>query len=141
MAGDKVDLLNLRRWRIVTRHIRRLPRTLSFNLGHRNAHGGVFKMPKAYVIAEIDVHDLDAYKSYIAQAPISVADYGGRYLVRAGAVEVLEGDAPLPRVVMLEFPSMAQAKAWYASADYQKVLPIRLGASHGHAFIVEGHDG
>ncbi len=68
-------------------------------------------MPKAYVIAEIDVHDLDAYKSYIAQAPISVADYGGRYLVRAGAVEVLEGDAPLPRVVMLEFPSMAQAKA------------------------------
>jgi uncharacterized protein (DUF1330 family) len=98
-------------------------------------------MPKAYVIAQIDVHDPETYKTYVEKAPLSIADYGGRYLVRAGELLVLEGEAPLPRIVMLEFPSMADAKAWYHSDAYQKVLPLRLSASVGHSFLVEGHDG
>lgn len=95
-------------------------------------------MPPAYMIGQFDVHDPEAYVAYRSQTPQSIADYGGKFLVRAGRVETLEGEPPLPRIVVIEFPSFDQAKAWYESEGYQKLIPIRRAASTGRSFLVEG---
>jgi uncharacterized protein (DUF1330 family) len=67
-----------------------------------------------------------------------VKAHGGRYLARGGATDVLEGDWDIDRLVVLEFPSMEQARAWYDSPEYQEVAPIRQAASRARAVIVEG---
>jgi uncharacterized protein (DUF1330 family) len=95
----------------------------------------------AYVIFDIHVDDLDAYAPYREPAGASVAAHGGRYLARGGAHEVLEGDWDVDRLVVLEFPTMEQARAWYHSAEYQEVLPIRQAASRGRGVLVEGYGG
>jgi uncharacterized protein (DUF1330 family) len=92
----------------------------------------------AYVIAEISVNDPDVYDRYKAAAPPSVAAFDGAYRVRGGAVTPLEGDAPTGRVVVLEFPDVATAQAWYGSDAYQAVLPFRLASADCRAFIVDG---
>jgi uncharacterized protein (DUF1330 family) len=92
----------------------------------------------AYVIFDIHVDDPDAYAPYREPAGASVEQYGGRYIARGGAAEVLEGDWDIDRLVILEFPSMDEARAWYRSPEYQKVLPIRHGASHGRGVLLEG---
>ena len=80
---------------------------------------------KGYVLAFVDVEDPTSYSPYAAGVPATIAAYGGRYLVRNGKKEVREGTLPADRVVMLEFPSVEQAKAWYESEQYQALLPIR----------------
>lgn len=94
---------------------------------------------KAYVIAQITVEDSDRYAPYAALAPVSIAAYGGKYLVRNGAKHVLEGTSPTERLVVLEFPSVERVKEWYASDAYQAARAIRLSASTGNLFIVEGY--
>ncbi len=69
----------------------------------------------AYVVVQIAVHDQVLYEEYRRIAPPSIATYGGRYIVRGGASEVLEGDWRPPRLVILEFPDAAQARAWWGS--------------------------
>jgi uncharacterized protein (DUF1330 family) len=91
----------------------------------------------AYVIAEIEVTDPEAYTPYRAQVPDLIAAHGGRYLVRGGAVEPREGDPP-DRVVVIEFPDMAAARRFYDSPDYQAILPLRQAASRGRLYLVEG---
>lgn len=95
-------------------------------------------MPKAYAIGNMDIHDADAYAEYRKHTPGSIAEFGGTFLVRGGELESLEGDAPLPRVVVIEFPSMEKARAWYNSPGYQSIVGIRHGAAVGHLFLVEG---
>src|SRR5207248_6027488 len=73
-----------------------------------------------------------------ALAGASIAQYGGRFLVRGGAAELIEGSPAPQRVVLTEFADVAAAKSWYNSPEYQKALPIRLANSKGRAFIVEG---
>jgi uncharacterized protein (DUF1330 family) len=68
----------------------------------------------AFVIAEIDVQHPDLYEDYKVAAPPSIAQYGGRYVVRGGPTVTLEGDWQPKRVVVLEFPSLAQARAWWS---------------------------
>lgn len=97
-------------------------------------------MPKAYLIGNIDVKDMETYKTYVSQVPATVAKYGGRYLVRGGKMEPLEGEPPLPRIVVLEFPSLEQAKAWYSSEEYSPLIKIRQSASEGSNFFVEGYE-
>jgi uncharacterized protein (DUF1330 family) len=92
----------------------------------------------AYVIFDLHVDDPDAYAPYREPAGRSVEAHGGRYLARGGAHEVLEGDWDVDRLVILQFPSMEQARAWYGSADYQEVLPIRQAASRGRGVLLEG---
>ncbi|MBT5265471.1 MAG: DUF1330 domain-containing protein [Rhodospirillaceae bacterium] len=94
-------------------------------------------MPKALIIVQLDVHDMDTYKTYTAQTPGVVESFGGRFVVRGGRWETIEGDPPRSRVVVLEFPSFDRAKEFYNSPEYQKILPIRLGASTGSAYLVE----
>ncbi len=92
----------------------------------------------AYLIAQIDVTDPETFERYRERVPATIAAHGGKYLVRGGAMEVLEGSWAHPRVIVLEFPSMAQAKAWYDSDDYRDLKAMRIGASNGNAIFVEG---
>ena len=96
-------------------------------------------MAKGYVIGQIEITDLEAYKKYPGKAQETVEHYGGRYMVRGGPLESIEGDPPLSRIVVLEFPSVAKAKEWYGSDAYQAVIGLRHVASYGHMFIVEGY--
>lgn len=92
----------------------------------------------AYVIAEVDVTDIEAYKLYADNAPGVTLPAGGKYLARAGAVECLEGRPPKSRVVVIEFADMATARAFYYGKAYQDIVPLRQAASDGRLFLVEG---
>jgi len=94
----------------------------------------------AYVVVDIEVKDPKAYEEYRAKAAPVVLQYGGRYLVRGGSVTELEPGWSLHRFVILEFPSAEQAKRWYTSPEYAKVLPIRLRSTKSRLAIVEGLD-
>jgi uncharacterized protein (DUF1330 family) len=93
---------------------------------------------KAYVIVQERVDDQAMFDAYRKDVPAIVAAHGGRFVVRGGAMTVLEGEAPYPRLVVIEFPSRAAAEGWYASPEYQKVLPLRLGSSECNFYIVDG---
>jgi uncharacterized protein (DUF1330 family) len=92
----------------------------------------------AYVIANIDVQDPARYADYIKLTPGTIAPFGGRFIARGGRSERLEGDTPANRLVILEFPSYDQAKAWYASEGYRVAMAIRQSASTGSLMLVEG---
>ncbi len=92
----------------------------------------------AYIIADIEVTDPARYDDYRKLAGPAVQKYGGRYLVRGGAHEVLEGDWSPNRVVLIEFPSAAQAKTFYHSPEYAAARAARKGASHSSLIVVEG---
>ena len=93
---------------------------------------------KAYVIAQIDVQDPVRYADYVKLTPGTIAPFGGRFIARGGRAERLEGDTPVNRLVVLEFPSYEQAKAWYASDGYRVAMAIRQSASTGSLILVEG---
>jgi uncharacterized protein (DUF1330 family) len=92
----------------------------------------------AYIIAEIQVTDPTAYEGYRPLAAASVARYGGRYAVRGGNIDLLEGEPEPERIVVIEFPDADAARRWYRSGEYQKALKIRQSASRGRVFLVEG---
>ncbi len=92
----------------------------------------------AYVIADIDVHDPAAYREYTALVPGTLEPFHGRFLVRGGDHESLEGDWQPRRLVVIEFPSADHARRWYASGDYVAAMAIRHRASTGHIVLVEG---
>ncbi len=92
----------------------------------------------AYLIADITVQHPETFAEYGKQVPATVAKYGGRYLVRGGAHESLEGDWRPSRVVVLEFPDMEAAKAWYGSREYGPLIKLRQSASTGPVILVEG---
>lgn len=95
-------------------------------------------VPKAYAIAEINVTDPNAYEKYLHAVTPVVSHFGGKYLVRAGTVVPLEGEAPTGRVVVIEFPSLATAKSFESSAEYRAIAPLRQRASRSRLFLVEG---
>jgi uncharacterized protein (DUF1330 family) len=92
----------------------------------------------AYVIVDLDVKDAGALESYRRAVPATVAKYGGRFIVRGGAFEVLEGDWTPKRVVVLEFPSMDALKRWYRSDDYTPLIAERQRHSKADLIAVEG---
>lgn len=92
----------------------------------------------AYVIAEVSVTDPIPYEEYRRLVPATLEKYGGRFLVRGGAVETREGGWTPARIVVLEFASMAQARRWYDSPEYQQALAIRLKNAHSKVIFVEG---
>ncbi len=92
----------------------------------------------AYVLAEIEVTNPEAYKEYTVHVPATIARYGGRFLVRGGAAEVLEGEWPRQRRVLIEFPSLEAAKRWYHSPEYAGPLAIRKANSTGRLILLEG---
>ena len=93
----------------------------------------------AYVISEVEPRDAALFARYRDLAAASIAPYGGRYIVRGGAAELLEGAPAVKTLVIVEFPDMARAKQWYASAEYAPALAIRrAGALERRLVFVEG---
>jgi uncharacterized protein (DUF1330 family) len=81
---------------------------------------------------------MEDYKEYAKRVPATIQQYGGKYLVRGGAVTPKEGGWSPKRVVVLEFPSMEQARKWYDSPEYAPVLAIRTRAASSKLILVEG---
>jgi uncharacterized protein (DUF1330 family) len=92
----------------------------------------------AYVIAEVDVTDPATYEEYRKLVPPTITRYGGKFLVRGGAVETKEGGWQPKRLVVLEFASMDQARKWYHSPEYAPALALRLKAARSKVLLVEG---
>ena len=92
----------------------------------------------AYFVAELEITNLAAMEPYRAAVPATLAQYGGRFVSRGGATELVEGGPEPKRIVILEFADAAAIRRWYNSPEYQKILPGRLDNSKGRAFIVEG---
>jgi uncharacterized protein (DUF1330 family) len=90
------------------------------------------------VIAEIDITDPKAYEEYRAKVPGVIAKYGGKYIVRGGKVEPLEGGWQPKRLAVIEFGSMKQALEFDRSEDYAPLIKLRQRASRGKIVIVEG---
>ncbi len=93
----------------------------------------------AYIVGDVTVTDPDRYKAYAAPTESTLEPFGGRFIVRGGASEVLEGSWEPGRLVVIEFPSAQAARDWYASEHYQEILPIRHEASTGSLVLVEGY--
>jgi uncharacterized protein (DUF1330 family) len=100
-------------------------------------------MAKGYILAEVEVTDPALFETYRPLAAASIAAFGGRYLVRGGATEVLEGEGKAARMVLLEFSSPERAMEWYRSVEYQKAVAIRLKAASSEVRLgaVEGGEG
>jgi uncharacterized protein (DUF1330 family) len=94
----------------------------------------------AYVVYQGEVLDPQRYEEYKTRAAASIHAAGGRYVVRGGDVEVLEGDPPAGRTVVLEFPTMAAAVAWYRGDVYTEVRKLREGAAIARMYAVDGVD-
>lgn len=92
----------------------------------------------AYIIADIEVLDTVAYEEYRQRVGPTIAAYGGRYIARGGATEVLEGTWSPHRCVILEFPSVSQAKAWWDSPEYQPLRVIRERTTRSSLVLTEG---
>ena len=90
-----------------------------------------------YVIANVVWKDSESLSVYKRIMPPSVKKYGGRFLVRGGATEVLEGEWS-PALVVIEFPTVEQARQWYSSEEYRPALEIRQRAADNELLIVEG---
>ena len=97
-------------------------------------------MPKGYWIARVDVHDEEGYKPYAAANPAIFKEYGGRFVVRAGKFESMEGKSR-SRNVVIEFPDYAAALACYRSPEYQANIKVRQPHSDIEIIIIEGYDG
>jgi len=92
----------------------------------------------AYVIVDIEVTDSEGYKEYVKVAPESIKIFGGRYIARGGQNETLEGEWHAKRLVILEFPSVAQAKAWLNSDEYAPARALRHKYAKTNMVVVEG---
>lgn len=92
----------------------------------------------AYLMADVQVQDQESYQAYGAQVPATLEPYGGRFLVRGGASEVIEGEFQPSRLVVIEFPDMETLTAWYNSDAYQGIVGIRWEAATASVIAVEG---
>ena len=92
----------------------------------------------AYVIVEITVTDTKVYEEYRKLTPASLLPFDGRFVVRGGHTETLEGDWQPERIVVIEFPTMKKAKAWYHSDVYTSAKQIRMRSAKTKMIVVEG---
>jgi uncharacterized protein (DUF1330 family) len=95
----------------------------------------------AYIIVDIEIHDLEAYEGYKKLTPASIAAYEGKFIVRGGNTETLEGNWQPQRIVVLEFPTVKQAKDWWASTEYAPAKEIRQRSAKTKMILVEGFEG
>ena len=93
--------------------------------------------PPAYYISEFELTDAEGIRPYSAAVESTFAPFGGRYAARGGKVVSLEGE-PSKRVIMIVFPSLEQAQAWYDSPRYREIMPTRHRSAKSRVFIMEG---
>jgi uncharacterized protein (DUF1330 family) len=92
----------------------------------------------AYLIAQVDLHDVDGYEDYRRQVPAVIAAYGGRYLVRGGEPEPLEGEWTARRNVVLEFPTMEALKTFWDSPEYRPLRDLRERCARSRIVAIPG---
>ena len=92
----------------------------------------------AYFIVDNEVTDSAGFEEYRKQVPVTVEKYGGRFLVRGGQIQPLEGDWKPTRIVVTEFPSIEQARRWYDSEEYRTLKALRSRSARGSVVLVEG---
>ena len=95
----------------------------------------------AYVIVEVEIHDPKEYEEYKTLTPASIAAHDGKFIVRGGKLESLEGDWNPQRLVVLEFPTVEKAKQWWNSNEYAPAKAIRHRTAHTKMIVVEGFNG
>ncbi|HZU23820.1 MAG TPA: DUF1330 domain-containing protein [Terriglobales bacterium] len=92
----------------------------------------------AYLLVEVEIHDAAQYENYKKMTPGSLVPFGGRFIVRGGAAETLEGDGRPGRIVVVEFPSMGKARAWWNSPEYEPAKKLRQRIATTRMLLVEG---
>jgi len=92
----------------------------------------------AYVVVQVNVKDSGRYADYKKMVPPSIEKFGGRFLVRGGKTHTMEGDWAPPRFVLVEFPSVEQAKAWWDSPEYRAARDLRWATADSQLIIAEG---
>jgi uncharacterized protein (DUF1330 family) len=92
----------------------------------------------AYVVVQVTVKDPTVYEDYKVLAPPSIAQHGGRYIVRGAKTELLEGTWEPPRLVILEFPSADRARAWWSSPEYAAAKALRQSCASTEMVLIEG---
>ncbi|MDK4704993.1 DUF1330 domain-containing protein [Rhizobium sp. CNPSo 4062] len=92
----------------------------------------------AYIISDVTMSDAEAFQTYRTRAAASIAHYGGHYLVRGGPIEKLEGDWSPQAIVIVEFPDLERARAWYRSPEYAHALEVRDQALSRNLILVDG---
>jgi uncharacterized protein (DUF1330 family) len=92
----------------------------------------------AYIIVDLEITDAALFEQYRASVPATINAYGGKYLVRGGAYETLEGIWQPKRVIVLEFPSMARLKEWYGSNEYAPLMALRKKCATTNVIAIEG---
>ena len=90
-----------------------------------------------YMIIEIQVKDDQLYAQYVNRVPEVIAKYGGRYLVRGGPVTPMSGDWRPQRIIVIQFETLEDVRACFASQEYRKLAPIRAQSTVGKAIVVE----
>ena len=93
----------------------------------------------AYIIVDVTINDQNAYEEYKKLTPASIEAYGGRFVVRGGKSESLEGNWNPQRIVVLEFPTVARAKEWWASDQYAPAKAIRQRSAFTKMLVVDGY--
>ena len=92
----------------------------------------------AYIIVQVKVQDPVRYEDYKKMSPMALGKFGGKFIVRGGKVENLEGTWLPERLVILEFPSVENAKAWWSSEEYAPAKKLRHETAHSELIVVEG---
>ena len=92
----------------------------------------------AYLISQIEVHDPKGYEEYRRLVGASLAKYGGKFVVRGGKIEVLEGDWAPKRIVVCEFESAERAREWYHSPEYRPAMDVRQKTASAQIIVVHG---
>ena len=100
-------------------------------------HAQQVKAPPAYVIAEVEITDAATFQKYAEQVPATFAPFNGRYLVRGGKIQAVEGEAP-KRFVVIAFDNAEKAHGWEYSPAYEAIKPIRHSSAKSRIFIAEG---
>jgi len=95
----------------------------------------------AYIIVDITIHDKENYEGYKKLTPASIAAYDGKFIVRGGKTEALEGNWQPGRIVVLEFPTIKKARQWWASEEYAPAKAIRQANAETKMILVEGFAG
>jgi len=93
----------------------------------------------AYIVARVDVKDRQAYAEYMRHTPRVIRQFGGRFIARGGEMLTLEGSDETLRLVLIEFPSLAQVKAFYHSPEYKRTRRLREGGGSAQFVAIEGY--
>lgn len=92
----------------------------------------------AYIVVDVEVTDPEEYRTYAQQTQATIEKYGGKFIVRGGQTETIEGDWRPGRFVILEFPSAEQARTWYSSPEYTAIIGIRHHAANSRMILAQG---